>query len=375
MVLLSTPDWPFTPDWSFADGQTFLAMVGALAIIAYSVSTKDKTVGAFAQLGGLQERQHSQRALASPPSARAQRQYDQVSYVVGVVNVCATMYLLGKWPTRFYLWHSPKAVLLITMRWFSFVSQKPAQHFLLLDFCYFANALCLLYLWVWPGSALLFQICFICSNGPLAWSVLAFNQALVFHSQPHITSVFIHVSPMLLTYGLRWHASEFAVCASGDFPSCAGGPSAHALVWQATYGFYAPWLVLYYFWVFVVLGPYIQSRGFQTLFDRVSEKGPLAPILRAIPDGTQLKLLKKAVYILSHFLFGTLTMGLAAVLFYSHHAHITFVCAIGVASAWNASTFYFEPFAKKYAEVLKREEEEAGLLAPRKGSAEGSKAE
>ena len=34
--------------------------------------------------------------------------------------------------------------------------------------------------------------------------------------------------------------------------------------------------------IFVVLGKYIKQRGFQTLYDRVTEKGPLKPLLSAL---------------------------------------------------------------------------------------------
>ena len=50
----------------------------------------------------------------------------------------------------------------------------------------------------------MFQVLFLVCNGPLAWSVLAFAQSLVFHSHAHMTSVFVHVSPMLLSYAIRW---------------------------------------------------------------------------------------------------------------------------------------------------------------------------
>jgi hypothetical protein len=33
-----------------------------------------------------------------------------------------------------------------------------------------------------------FQIVFVCANGPLAWAILAFNQSLVLHKWPQITS-------------------------------------------------------------------------------------------------------------------------------------------------------------------------------------------
>ena len=36
--------------------------------------------------------------------------------------------------------------------------------------------------------------------------------------------------------------------------------------------FYVPWLVIYYVWVFLVLGPRIKSRSYKTLYDRVVEQ-------------------------------------------------------------------------------------------------------
>jgi hypothetical protein len=119
------------------------------------------------------------------------------------------------------------------------------------------NFLTLIFIWFQPHNTTLFQIAFLSStffeiftniivdiilfflarshnasaptqhlsnfaiagSGPLAWSILAFNQALIFHSWQHVTSVFIHISPMMLTFGLRWNAdSRFTVC--NDFPAC-----------------------------------------------------------------------------------------------------------------------------------------------------------
>jgi hypothetical protein len=257
------------------------------------------------------------------------------------------MYVLGAFPARFFIWHTPKAIALISARWLAFASEKPARHLLLCDFCYCVNALGLLYVWAWPRDAQVFQIFFLCANGPVAWSVLAFNQALVFHSWQHITSVFVHVSPMLLSYGLRWSegapAEGFVACEGGDFPRCAAAPAPGAMLWAALARFYAVWLVGYYFFIFLVLGRYVHERGFQTLFDRVSTQGPLAPLLRRLTRSgeSELRLVKKAAYIAVHGALGTLTMALAAALFWrSQAAHFVFILAICTASAWNASSFY-----------------------------------
>ena len=64
----------------------------------------------------------------------------------------------------------------------------------------------------------------MCANGPLAWSVLAFNHAMIFHSYPHVTSAVVHLSPMILSYGLRWHVgpddARFTVCAGRVAAAC-----------------------------------------------------------------------------------------------------------------------------------------------------------
>ena len=106
----------------------------------------------------------------------------------------------------------------------------------------------------------MFQVLFLVCNGPLAWSVLAFAQSLVFHSHAHMTSVFIHVSPMLLSHALRWSAHDaknppqFAVCDGG----CDVGP--FTLWSRAILRVYIPWVCGYYAMVFLMMGDYLKRR-------------------------------------------------------------------------------------------------------------------
>ena len=341
-----------------SDFVTVLVTVLVILFIFYAILTKNKTVSAFAQIGNLQERENSIRSLTETShtfSSPSQRLKDKICFTVGVLNVGITCFLVGSSPTNFFYWHTPKAIILISMRWISFMNEKPARHYLLYDFCYWTNFAALLYIWVMPHSATMFQIVFLASNGPLAWSILAFNQSLIFHSWQHITSVFIHVSPMMLTYGLRWNQDpRFSIC---DAPPACEDVSAASLFWNALSRFYIWWIVLYYVWIFIVLGSYIERRGFQTLYDRVSTSGPLSGLLRRL---TAHHLVKKAVYISMHLVFGSATMLLATVFWRSRAAHVAFLIAICTASAWNASSHYFEVFSKKYELLLQ--------TADRKGS-------
>lgn len=238
-----------------------------------------------------------------------------------------------------------------------------------MDFCYWANGLVLYYVWCQPENGTLFQVVFMVANGPLAWSMLAFNHSLIFHSYPHITSVFIHASPMLLTFGIRWHATAadgFSVCggpgadvgdrAEAGSAASGGGRvcdvSSWTLLWQALTTFYLPWIVIYYIAVYAMLGKYLKQRGFQTLYNRVTTKGPLKPVLGALSERGVHPMLKRAVYLLAHLLFGCVSMLMAAVYWRSMWGHLAFIATILSSTAWNGATHYFDAIPDLYKSAL-----------------------
>ena len=337
-------------------------LVPAIAVVL-AVVTKSKTVAAFAQLGNIHSRADAAIAKKENKAMRDVKLHDQVVFTWGVLNTGVTTYLVGAVPQLFYLWHTPKALIMISLRWYTF--RKEGKHFLLLDFCYFANGLALAYLWLYPSSPELFQTMFMISNGPLAWSVLTFSQALVFHSHAHMTSIFIHVSPMFLTFCLRWTdrtTHPFAICDAPLNESCMG-VSSYTLLINAFTTFYLPWIVLYYLITFIALGDYLKTRNYQTLYDRVVNAGPAAKVMSSAFSltGARHELAKKAIYMFSHLIFGVVTMSFATLHWHSFAAHAAFCVAICSASIWNASSYYFSHFAVKYesqvAEKVKSEAE------------------
>jgi hypothetical protein len=322
-------------------------LTGALlAFILYVVLTNNKYVASAIQMGEIGRREEVnaeiQEAKAAPVRVAAKTTTrERISFTIGMLNIWLTAYILGAFPTLFYLWHTPKAVVLIALRWWDFKKRK--QHYLLYDFCYWANGLVLLYIWVLPHNETLFQIVFLSANGPLAWAVLAFNQSLALHKWQQVTSVFLHISPMLVTYGIRWYDSHgmFRVCA--DFPACTDVGIWESL-WVALSRFYLWWIVLYYLWIFVFLGDYIKTRSFQTLYDRVA--GQQAKFLfhhrwvAPIHD-----LAKKGIYMSMHVIFGAITMLLAStLLFHYKYAQMAFGILMTAMSCYNASAHYDAQF-------------------------------
>ncbi|KNH07723.1 Membrane transporter [Perkinsela sp. CCAP 1560/4] len=255
-------------------------------------------------------------------------------YTLSVLNVAITVYLVGAHPLKFYLLQGPQCIILLAIRWYTFREQK--QHYLLYDLCYWANFLCIIYPWCLADSAKAFQIIFILANGPIAWSVLVFSQSLVFHSPPHMTSIFIHISPMLLSYCIRWYGSEtsqaqFAVC--DNFPVCDDISQKDLLISANVY-FYVWWCILYYIWVFIVLSDRIKSRGYQTLFDRVVRKWP------AILNISKLDWVRKFVYVFIHFVLSNGAMVVATYCWSHFWAHVGLILLISGIASWNAAGHY-----------------------------------
>jgi hypothetical protein len=180
------------------------------------------------------------------------------------------------------------------------------------------------------------------SPSHLPRSILAFNQSIVFHKWQQVVSVFIHVSPMFLTYGLRWHMSDFNIC-DDEFPTC-GSVTATALLSKALLRFYLWWIVLYYVWIFVFLGSYIESRSFKTLYDRVAGNQMKFLIGEGSAFGSSHHLLKKAVYMGCHIVFGCFTMGIACVWWQYWWAHLSFLLTICTCSCYNAAKHYDDQF-------------------------------
>eukprot|EP00931_Biecheleriopsis_adriatica_P066641 TRINITY_DN40949_c0_g1_i1.p1 TRINITY_DN40949_c0_g1~~TRINITY_DN40949_c0_g1_i1.p1 ORF type:complete len:356 (-),score=66.18 TRINITY_DN40949_c0_g1_i1:2-1069(-) len=331
----------------------FLPGLGVL----WAVATGAKFVAAHVQQGAVQTRGlHGNETPLLPVEKKVQKKRlarDQFLFTCGVMNVGFTMWLQGYSPVMGYTWwHSIKVVLLTSWRWYSYRQKK--QHYFLWDLCYWVNFLSLAYLWVMPDAGWVFEDFFILANGPLAWSVLAFNNSLVFHSEDHMISCFIHISPVLLSYGLRWHAlpdGRFIIHRHADATT-----SILSQVAAAELHFYIPWMVVYYVWVLVVMDSRVRSREYLTLYSYVTSKGMLAPLM---PYVSRHSIMQKTFYCLSHYLFGLITAILAALLWRNYWAHTFFIFSMCFCACWNGGGYYFRYFARRYMEKLEAETSKA----------------
>jgi hypothetical protein len=112
-------------------------------------------------------------------------------------------FICGRYPhTTFYTFHTYMLISLVGYRFYSYKSQN--YHYYMVDFCYFANVLILIFINYAPKNGALFKAFFMYANGPFGIAVPAFRNSLVFHRVDNMTSLFIHMIPLISSWTLRW---------------------------------------------------------------------------------------------------------------------------------------------------------------------------
>jgi len=195
-----------------------------------------------------------------------------------------------------------------------------------------------------------FQIAFINATGPLALAVLCFNHALIFHSYAHMTSVIVHVSPMMLMFGLRWnYDARFNICHDKTLRCHDVGPL--ELWYNAMVYFYLWWSLLYFLFIFILLGNYIERNCYQTLWDRILTMGALGKFFKRLLDRFP-KIVVQGVYLLIHLIYSSIGMGIAVILFHHRLAHFVYIVCLLAATAWNGAEFYLKAMGPMYTNAL-----------------------
>lgn len=184
-------------------------------------------------------------------------------------------------------------LIAMPIRVYDFVVTQPENCMFLLDFCYWVNALCFVFLLLPPSwqHGRLEAALYALADGPVSCALLAWQNAWVMSSQEHTISVLIHLLPGLAMFSHRhmprlsnWGqiescapllqhsktALQFPACVSLQAPesshiqhtgdtvlvSLLGMPLAFYLIWQA----------FYWFVVEVLFREYIRRNHLDTSF-------------------------------------------------------------------------------------------------------------
>jgi len=93
------------------------------------------------------------------------------------------------------------------------------------------------------------------ANGPLGGGVLAWRNSLVLHDLQHMAGCFIHLSPVIVTWTMRWKAGEY----NKRWPLIFGMPKSYLNFYETSFldvfipaaSIYFAWLFVYIIWIIV----------------------------------------------------------------------------------------------------------------------------
>merc|ERR1711935_359656 len=161
----------------------------------------------------------------------SEKMFGKLAFTIGVTNMLLSLFLFLQHFYFFIYFYSIKVPILFAVRFVLYYQSK--NHYFMLDFCYFGNLLMMAFLWpnilkISTSEPWLFLVVWGVINGPVAWAVVGFGNSLVFHSIDKTTSLFLHLTPTMVSYVVRWHLQK-------DFNVCEPGEGACSLGYQFTY--------------------------------------------------------------------------------------------------------------------------------------------
>lgn len=285
------------------------------------------------------------------------RAKDKFSFLLGVMMILFTEYILISHPSLLYLVYTIVLIPLLAWRFFSYHQHK--HHYFMLDFCYFDNVLLILYLYVYPSNPKMFKLIFALSNGPLLMAVIAWSNCLVFHDIDRVTSLFIHLYPPLVLYAERWHnetLKELLLADDGDWSSTIFQIVAVPMI------FYITWQVAY-----LIKTEVMDRKRMDTDADIVTSARWLT---RNRPHAAYIWLRKRGVtlhenviLVIFQISYTLVTLIPTIFLFDFRHVNQAVLIFVLVFATWNGANFYFEIFSERYRQrLLKKDLKEDGKL-------------
>ena len=142
------------------------------------------------------------------------------SFFSGQINIAFTMFMLGHSPEYYWIFQALKCYFYLGMTWKHKLKHKE-EILYLTEFCWVACHVYMIHLtqallgaagvvspWTTgcTNDKMKFYLYWGLANGPFAFSVIIFKNALVLHDLPNLASAFIHLTPSSLTWSLRWYA-------------------------------------------------------------------------------------------------------------------------------------------------------------------------
>ncbi|KAF9117102.1 hypothetical protein BGX27_003564 [Mortierella sp. AM989] len=273
---------------------------------------------------------------------------DKIAFTLGMFECCCTPWLISQYPEWIPFVHTSQSVALIVVRYILY--KKKSWHFFLLDMCYFVNVVVLLYLYVFPQSQALLGAVWLLSQGPLAFAIVTWRNSLVLHSLDKVTSVYIHMSPPITLYVVRWLYPDPDHTRYPALKGLSVLPTLSSLA--AAIGIYLTWQIAYYLFVVVRQREKIEAGKRVTSYTWLlndPKGGAISKVAHSF--GEKYSIL---TFMGMQLIYTFVTCLFALLLYRNFKLNTIFLVSLFIVSVWNGACYYMEVFSKQYEKHMER---------------------
>lgn len=286
---------------------------------------------------------------------------------MGVANALLKSFVFGAFPQYLWLYALIQFPFLLTIIVRRFRAKKMTLYFA--EYCWVMNVAGWIFLGVEAVEYLsIFDVdpylsintrinfsraFFGVANGPLGMAVLANANALVFHDVERTSSFFIHFSPALVSWTMRWRQSDtplFGLHAE-EVNLVAGSMNGHASsseLWGLAIKAYWTWWLVYGVWL-LAIGHALPSKGWGH-----SSFADSRPKIKSIFGVSNVR--KQAcVYLAVHGVLCTIAILTLTPLLYTYwYLHTAYLLVLLCSAIYRGASYYNYSFGKKMEKVLKQ---------------------
>lgn len=306
-----------------------------------------------------------------------------------MVNLIASAFLLGSMPEHYWVWQAIKCVIMMIV---AFVQRKKRNmQLFMLDFCWIVSISYSLYGLVniatalghfesgtgslgllfrdWFGLAVTvpFRAFFAIANGPLAMASIVLGNALVLHDTWEMSMLFIHISPCLCSWSMRWNAPALVTAypttfAHGGLPASDAAAATVSLadIWLPGLAIYTAHWMLYSVWLLMYgRKESIARTGRDTVYHTTMTRNPgvvamTRLLIGRVGDDVTASKRAAVMYQSGHFLSCALILGMPYALWHSFRLHTAWCVALVLLAVWRGATKYYKMMTLYYVRRMQQ---------------------
>lgn len=263
----------------------------------------------------------------------------RLKYLLGVCQVVFTPFITAYSINLAKIFHLIKFLVLMPSRFYQYKKKK--WHYYMTEFCYYVGLLTNLFLIqnIFFGAKWddYFISIYCLTNGPLLSAIILNNDKLFIHSLSHLTSIYIHLTPALLMWGMRWHHNtpnyldKFPI----DF-TYNGVKSTYLTFVNQSLFTYLPWIIGYVLFVFIWAHERIEKKENLTLYNQMlknDKNKTISSLKKTFPKSW----MRKILYVIIHVFITYLTTILSSMMFHSFVLNTFMICFFFTCTVWFGS--------------------------------------